>query len=232
MLPPQAVVFDLDGTLVDSRGDIVAAVNHALRAIGRSPQPATAIVRFVGDGARTLCARAAQLSELSEEVDVMIDHFIRYYVEHPIEFTRFMPGAQEALEILSELPDMQLAICTNKPRPTTDAVLDTLDVHTRFRAVCAGGDVSEKKPAPGPLLHLAKLMRVPVQAMVMVGDAPQDVECAHRAGCRSIAVESPFAFRERVISARPDVVVGDLRELADIVKRWREATIRVSIGRN
>ncbi|HVY45121.1 MAG TPA: HAD-IA family hydrolase [Minicystis sp.] len=230
MLPPAAVIFDLDGTLLDSRGDIVAAVNHALRTIGRAPQPATAIVRYVGDGARALCARAAHLSEFAEEVDVMIEAFTRYYSEHPVEFTRFMPGVQEALEQLGELPEMQLGICTNKPRQTTDAVLGALGIRTRFRAVVAGGDVSEKKPAPGPLLHLAKLMHVPIASMIMVGDGPQDVECAHRAGCRSIAVESPFAFRERVLAARPDVTIGDLRELVDIVRRWREATARISIG--
>jgi phosphoglycolate phosphatase len=231
MLPPAAVVFDLDGTLIDSRGDIVAAVNHALVSVGRAPQSGISIVRFVGDGARALCARAAQLNELSEEVDRILDAFIRYYVEHPIDFTRFMPGAQETMEALAELPELALGICTNKPRATTDAILSALGIRTRFRAVCAGGDVSEKKPAAGPLLHVAKALRLPIESVVMVGDGPQDIECAKRAGCRSVAVEGGFSTRERLLSARPDVTLRNLVELPDVVARWRDATARIAIIR-
>ncbi|HEY4120180.1 MAG TPA: HAD-IA family hydrolase [Byssovorax sp.] len=230
MLPPAAVVFDLDGTLIDSRGDIVAALNHALATIGRAPQPATAIVRLVGDGSRTLCARAAQLSELSEEVDRMLEAFTGYYTAHPVEFTRFMRGAHEALDDLSTLPDMVLAICTNKPRAVTDAVLGALGIRTRFRAICAGGDVSEKKPAPGPLLHIARLLRQPVESLIMVGDGPQDIEAARRAGCRAIAVDSPFTPRDRASGYRPDVALRTLEELPDVVRRWRDATARISVG--
>ena len=76
MLPPTAIAFDLDGTLIDSRGDIVAAVNHALIRTHRSALPGAVIVRFIGDGARSLCARAAQLSEASDEVTTLVDHFV------------------------------------------------------------------------------------------------------------------------------------------------------------
>src|SRR5206468_4333256 len=116
VLPPTAVVFDLDGTLIDSRGDIVAAANHALIGVGKNPLPAISITRHVGDGARTLLARCAQLSEYADEVERMLQLFISFYTEHPVDFTRWMPGAQEALEALGELPDLALGICTNKPR--------------------------------------------------------------------------------------------------------------------
>lgn len=228
MLPPAAVVFDLDGTLIDSRGDIVAAVNHALMETGRQPLPASVVVRYVGDGARALCARCAQLHEGSPEVDVLLELFLAYYVEHPIEFTRWTAGAQETLDALGEMPGMKLGICTNKPRPTTDAVLGALGIRTRFRAVVAGGDLPEKKPAPGPLLSAAKQMGVEPQAIVMVGDAPQDIECARRAGARSVAVTG-FVPRERVLAARPDVMLASLAELPDIVQRWLDATARISV---
>lgn len=228
MLPPTAVVFDLDGTLIDSRGDIVAAMNHALEATGRKPLPAQVIVRYIGDGARSLCARSAQLEEWSDDVDKLLEPFLAYYDEHPIDFTRWMPSAQETLDVLGEL-GMVLAICTNKPRRTTDAVLAALGVRTRFRAVFAGGDLSEKKPAPGPLLHLAKQMGVSTETMVMVGDGPQDVEAARRAGMRAIAVEHGFVSRERLLGARPDVLLKHLGELPEVIRRWRDATARVSI---
>lgn len=231
MLPPTAVVFDLDGTLIDSRGDIVAAVNHALIGVGRNPLPAISITRHVGDGARTLLARCAQLSEYADEIERMLQLFISFYTEHPVDFTRWMPGAQETLEDLGELPDLALGICTNKPRSTTEAVLAALGVRTRFRALVAGGDTVEKKPAPGPLLHMAKLLGASPDAMVMVGDGPQDVECARNAGCRSVGVVGGFSSRERLLSAHPDVLLEDMSRLVEVVKRWRDATARIVIAR-
>ena len=231
MLPPTVVVFDLDGTLIDSRGDIVAAVNHALAATGRAPLPGQVIVRYVGDGARSLCARAAKLPESSEGVEEVLRHFLEYYARHPLDFTRWMPGAQEMIERLSDLGDLALCVCTNKPRATTDAVLAALGVSTRFRAVVAGGDVADKKPAPEPLLHLAARLGVQPHKMVMVGDGPQDVECARRAGARSIAVLGGFASQEELLESRPDVLLRTMSELWDVLRRWRDATVRLSTVR-
>jgi phosphoglycolate phosphatase len=229
MLAPTAIAFDLDGTLIDSRGDIVAAMNHALIRTGRSALPGAVIVRFIGDGARALCARAAQLPEPSDEVTTLVDHFVSYYLEHPVDFTRWSPGAQEMLEALAEeMPEIALGICSNKPRPMTEAVLGALGVRTRFRVVVAGGDLPEKKPAPGPLLLLAKHLRAAPESMVMVGDGPQDIECARRASMRSVAVESGFTSRERLLAAQPDVLLRGLSELPDVIARWRDATARVT----
>jgi phosphoglycolate phosphatase len=231
MLPPTAIAFDLDGTLIDSRGDIVAAVNHALIRTGRAPLPGPVIVRSIGDGARALCARAAQLAEAADEVSTLVDHFVAYYLEHPVDFTRWAPGAQEALEILAEdTPDVALGICTNKPRAVTEAILAALGIRTRFRGIVAGGDLPEKKPAPAPLLLLVKNLRATPEGTVMVGDGPQDIECAQAAGVRSVAVDSGFCSRERLVAARPDVLLRTLSELPDVIRRWRDATARMSAG--
>jgi phosphoglycolate phosphatase len=227
MLPPAAVVFDLDGTLVDSRGDIVAALNHALAGTGRAPLPAVVIVRYVGDGARVLCARAAQLSESDPEVDELLGRFLAYYGEHPIDFTRWARGAQETLDELAEMPDLRLGICTNKPRETTDAVLAALGIRTRFRVVVAGGDLQEKKPAPGPLLYAARALAVSPEQVVMVGDGPQDIQCARAAGTRAVAVEG-FTPRRLLFEARPDVLLDSLRELPGVIRRWQDSTVRVT----
>ena len=227
MLPPLAVVFDLDGTLIDSRGDIVAALNHALTRSGRTPLPAQVIVRYVGDGARTLIARSVQLPEASEDVDSLLQSFLAYYVDHPIDFTRWMEGAREVLEVLGEMPDLALGICTNKPRVTTDAVLASLGIQDLFKAVYAGGDGPEKKPAPEPLLHCAEAMAVSPASMVMVGDGPQDVESARAAGMRSVVIEGGYSPLERVLASGPDVLLRSLNELPEIIQRWRDATARI-----
>lgn len=222
-----AVVFDLDGTLIDSRGDIAAAVNHAMLATGRKALPATTIATYVGDGARSLLARAAKTSEADPAIDQLLAHFVEYYAAHPVDFTKWVDGAPAILDQMAEL-DLPIGLCTNKDRRVTDEVLGSLGVRTRFRATYAGGDGPEKKPAAGPLLALAKKLGVDAAHMVMVGDGPQDVESARRAGCRVVGIASGYTPRERIVSAKPDVVLDSLTELAEVLRRWRDATARVS----
>lgn len=231
MIPPLAVIFDLDGTLIDSRGDIVAALNHALLKTGRKALPAQLIVRFVGDGARSLISRAANIPDDSSAIDELLEHFLAYYKEHPVDFTRWMEGAPDVLDKLTALSDMAVALCTNKPRSSADAVLASLGIGDRFRATFAGGDLPEKKPSPEPLLHLARVMGVPPASVVMVGDGPQDVESARRAGMRSVAIEGSFFALERVLAAGPDVLLHSLTELPEIIGRWRDATARMTTPR-
>ena len=229
MLTPTAIAFDLDGTLIDSRGDIVAATNHALRRSGRAALPAPVIVHFVGDGARSLCARAARLPETDPAVDGLVDDFAAYYLAHPVDSTRWMPGAKETITALAErMPGVALAVCTNKPAAITAAVLAGLGVRDRFRAVVAGGDTPDKKPSPGPLLRLAELVGQPPAHMVMVGDGPQDIEAARAAGMRSIGIESGYGARGKLEASRPDVMLASFAELPEVVRRWSDATTRIS----
>ncbi|TKD12651.1 HAD family hydrolase [Polyangium fumosum] len=229
VLPPTAVVFDLDGTLLDSRGDIVAALNHALLTTGRNPQPAQVIVRLVGDGPRALCARAAKIPEDAPETDELIRLFLDYYREHPLDFTRWAKGALETIEALSAMENMSLGICTNKHRATTDVVLRALGIEDRFGAVVAGGDTKERKPDAAPLLLAAKQLGSMPAAVVMVGDGIQDILCARNAGTWAVGVESGFSTAEALIQAGPDVTVRDLSMLPGIVQRWREPTTRIKL---
>jgi phosphoglycolate phosphatase len=206
-------------------------IAEATSSKGRKALPAQLIVRFIGDGARTLIARAADLPEASSEVDELLELFLAYYTAHPIDFTRWMEGAPDVLDALSAMPDMALAICTNKARRATDVVLAALGIGDRLRATFAGGDLPEKKPSPEPLLHLARLMGVPPGAVVMVGDGPQDVESARRAGMRSVAIEGGLCSLDRVIAAGPDVLLHSLVELPEIIGRWRDATARMTTPR-
>jgi phosphoglycolate phosphatase len=229
VLPPKAVVFDLDGTLIDSRGDIVAAMNHALMSTNRRPHPASMLVPLVGNGARSLCAQAAMLPEDDPETDELVEYFLDYYRVHPLEFTRWAPGALQALEDLASMDDMLIGLCTNKHRSTTDAVLAALGIADRFGAVVAGGDLPERKPDPAPLLLASKLLGIDPRTVVMVGDGLQDIACARNAGAWSIAVESGFTPADDLMMANPNVAVKDLSLVAGIVQRWREPTTRLTM---
>jgi phosphoglycolate phosphatase len=224
MMPePRGIVFDLDGTLIDSAGDIAAAVNHALLDNGRKPLPMATIRRFVGDGARMLCSRAVGLPEKHPDVDKVLQSYLAFYLAHPTDHTRWMPQARAVLDALRHY---RLAIATNKPRSTTDVVLARLGVRSLFSAVTAGGDVPAVKPSPEPILAIAKQLGLNADQMVMVGDGPQDVEAGRRAGCRTIGVQGGFLAPERLIAAQPDVIIESLAELPDILERWGDATTR------
>lgn len=235
MNAPRGIVFDLDGTLIDSRGDIVAAVNHALVKSGREALPAATIARFIGDGARVLLAKSARIDASggagAGALDALVADYTEYYSAHPLDFTRWIDGALEALEAIRARGDLKTALCTNKPRAITTAVLAALDVAGSFDASYAGGDGPERKPSPEPLRRIAEALSVSTAELVMVGDGPQDVLAGRAAGCRTVGLLSGFQPMSRVLEARPDITIESMSELPGIVRRWCDATARLSARR-
>jgi 2-phosphoglycolate phosphatase len=214
------LVFDLDGTLIDSRLDIAHATNHALAESGRPALSVDEISSYVGDGARVLLARAVRLEPDAAEVEPLLQSFLHYYDAHATDHTELLPGAHEALAALAHLP---LALCTNKPRSTTNAVLSNLRFPAEFKVVVAGGDLPKNKPDPLPLQYIARELGLSTAELVMVGDGPQDILCAKAAGSRSVGVEGGIQTRERLIAAQPDVLLLSLAELPALVARWLTA---------
>jgi phosphoglycolate phosphatase len=215
----RGVVFDLDGTLIDSVLDIAEAANHALTVSGYPTRSVAEIRGYVGDGARVLLARAAEKPSDDPELDALFERFLDYYTAHPIAHTELLPCVRDTLGALSRLP---LALCTNKPRRTTTAVVNGLELATSFQVIVAGDDLPQKKPDPAPLRHIAQRLGAAPAELVMVGDGPQDVECARAAGARSIGVENGIAQRERLLAARPDALIPTLCALPDLLERWQE----------
>jgi phosphoglycolate phosphatase len=211
------IVFDLDGTLIDSRYDIANAANHALSVHGRSPLSVPEIASYVGDGARLLLARAARLEPDAPELEQLLGTFLTYYAAHPTDHTLLLPSAYDALAQLAHLP---LALCTNKPRAITAAVLANLRLPVKFTAIVAGGDLPRIKPDPLPLQHLAQALSLTPAELVMVGDGPQDILCAKAAGARSVAVEGGMQAREQLLATNPDVVLPTLAGLPEVIERW------------
>ena len=222
LLSVVAVVFDLDGTLIDSRKDIVAAVRHTLASHELSaPEDDAVIVSFVGDGAHALLARCARLDEGDPRIDALLATFLDYYTAHACDHTVLMPGARQALRDLAGVP---LALLTNKPRRTTEAVLAALNLTDTFSLIVADGDLHRRKPDPEPLLVIARTLAIHPRQLVMVGDAGQDIECGRRAGAHTVAVTGGMGHRERLLAAGPDVVIAKLSELPAVVASLRIQT--------
>ncbi len=163
-------------------------------------------------------ARAARLDLEAAALDPLLETFSDYYTAHPTDHTLLLPGVHEALAELSHLP---LALCTNKPRRITEAVLGNLRLPVRFRVLVGGGDLPKSKPDPLPLQHIAERLGLSTTELVMVGDGAQDILCAKAAGARSVGVEGGMQGREPLLRAGRDEVVKTLAELPALIERWQ-----------
>jgi 2-phosphoglycolate phosphatase len=205
----RALVFDLDGTLIDSRGDIAAAVNHTLSTSGRDTLSERTIASFVGDGASKLLQRATGLVPEAPEFERLLTLFRAYYTAHATIFTQLYPNVRETLSTLTQLP-FKLALCTNKPRMTTDRVLFELDLSRYFEVVVCADDLPFQKPHPAPLLHIAERLGVLPSEIVMIGDGPQDVNCGKAAGARTVGVTYGIKGAADVAAAGPDELIDGI----------------------
>jgi phosphoglycolate phosphatase len=206
------VVFDLDGTLIDSSRDLATGVNRALRRVApQAPDLPEDLVRsFIGSGARVLIARSLGAAGLSQPVDDVLPVFLEEYSRCLLDETRLYPGAEEALEALS---GRALAVLTNKPGDMSRAILTGLGVAGRFFRIYGAGDTETKKPDPGGLRRIASEAGVAPGAAVMVGDSAIDVRTGRAAGTLTVGVTYGFDA-ESFRADPPDLLVSRLTELA------------------
>ena len=209
------VVFDLDGTLVDSIRDIVSAVQDALAQVapGARPLEDREIHGFVGDGARLLVARCLDAARVDRSVDEVLPVYLEAYSRRLLDTTVFYPGAIEALDALR---DRTLCVLTNKPGDLSRTLLAGLGASHRFARIWGGGDVPAIKPDPAGLLRLLAETGTRPEDAAMVGDSPVDVAAGRAASVFTVGVT--FGLDpEGLVSARPDAVIGDLRDLPGVL---------------
>ena len=201
------IFFDLDGTLIDSRGDIANSVNLTRQAYGLPPLPLEAVTKMVGNGARKLMERA--MPEFAQQLDELVADNKRQYAAHLVERTYLYPGVAEALAELKAL-GCRLAVTSNKTSELIPRILAQLGVLQHFDVTVGGGDVPVLKPDPG-LLHLAaERMGVPITPNDwVVGDNYTDLEVGRRAGLRVCRCAYGFGDPR---DERWEVAVQDLRE--------------------
>jgi len=216
----KALVFDLDGTLIDSARDITAAVNAAMRALGRPEHPIAAVHAMIGHGARFLVASA-----LATDDEALIERgraaFMAYYEAHPIDHTRPYPGVVEMLEALRD-DGCALAVATNKPALMTRLVIERLGLDRAGIIASASADeVPRRKPDPA-VLHLALARAGADAAIAYVGDMGVDVATARAAGVPAVAVAWGLAPKD-ARAAKADVWVERPSELLERVREWRKA---------
>jgi len=209
------LIFDLDGTLIDSRQDLVNAVNQARAELGLPPIPDQLIASYVGDGAPVLIRRALGPEADEQDVQRALQFFLDYYAEHKLDFTRAYPGVEEALGRLASL-QMKMAVLTNKPVGISQAILEGLGLARYFFAVYGGNSFPYKKPHPIGVETLCQQAGVPPEQCLLVGDSAVDVRTARNAGVKVCGVT--YGFQPETFKQEPpDWLVNSLLELADLL---------------
>lgn len=207
----KGVIFDLDGTLVDSLDDIADALNHVLRELGREERDRATIERFVGDGARMLVRRA--LGDAREAVeDDALARFRDRYMAHLTERTRVYAGVPELLAALSRR-GTPTAVLSNKPHDATVEVVRALLGDHPFAAVLGVRPGAERKPDPSGALELADALGLAPEDVLFVGDTPVDVRTAELAGMTPIAVLWGMRSREELEAAGAELFLSEPDEL-------------------
>jgi phosphoglycolate phosphatase len=211
---PRAVLFDLDGTLIDSAPDIAAAVNELLALSGRGPLTVAAVTSMIGNGVEKLVERALNATgdplsaeALEREQAAMLD----IYARHLTGLTTLLPGVREALDTLRR-NGIRIGLATNKQQRFIETVFDHFGLSSLFDAVIGGGPGIVKKPAPDMLIMAMQQLRATRSDTVMVGDSTSDVQAAKAAGVRSVIVRGGYtSVPAEQLGA--DIVIDDMTGL-------------------
>ena len=215
----RTVVFDLDGTLVDTAPDLISALNFVLDREGMPPVPLKSARMLIGAGVRKLLERGLEVDGRHasvEDINRLTDDFIAYYAEHIADASRPFDGLESALDDL-EAQGYRFAVCTNKLEWLSKLLLDRLGLSARFAAICGADTFGSSKPDPAILQQTVARAGGQLSTTIMVGDAGPDIGVARRAGVPVIGVE--FGYTDVPIAdLKPDRLIGHMSELPAAVE--------------
>lgn len=207
------IIFDLDGTLIDSKLDLANSVNFARQQLGLSLLDHPVIFSFIGDGASMLIRRAMGEGLGESDIQQALDIFLSHYREHLLDNTTLYPGVAEALD---RLEGLRLAVLTNKPVKPSLAILQGLQVQNKFAVVYGGNSFEQKKPHAIGIEQILLDTATARQRALMVGDSHIDVQTGRNAGVATCGVTYGLAS-DTLKDMEPDFLIDDLRQLSRIV---------------
>jgi phosphoglycolate phosphatase len=208
----RALIFDLDGTLIDSKLDLALSVNAMLDHMGRTQHVHETIFGFVGNGAEALVRKSLGEGVADEDVKRGLAYFLSYYRSHMLDNTVLYPGVVEALEHFRELGRYSLAVFTNKPVHFSRAIIEGLNLTRYFVAVYGGNSFERKKPDPMGIEVLLGEMEASRDQAMMVGDSQVDIQTARNSGIFACGVTYGFDLAGLRVHP-PDIMVDNLVEL-------------------
>jgi phosphoglycolate phosphatase len=207
------LIFDLDGTLVDSKKDLTASVNYIRRQFGLPVLTEQEIARFIGDGALMLIRRALGTTATEVNVQAGLQMFLSYYRAHMLDCTTLYPGVRDTLD---HLKDCKLAVLTNKPVHFSCAMLDGLGIYKHFVAVYGGNSFDHKKPDPVGVFQILAETKGVRDRTWMIGDSAVDVLTGRNASVKTCGVTYGYAT-ETFNENPPDVLIDQFSDLEALV---------------
>ena len=211
----QLIIYDLDGTLADTRKDIVCAMNHMLREMRAEPLPAKEIEAYVGRGLHHL-VKSCLKTEDPKRIEKGAKIYRTYYGEHMLDHTTLYPGAREVVEYFKS---RKQAVITNKPDPFSRDLLKALGVADYFVEIVAGNSEYPQKPHPAAVFSIMKREGAAPEGTLMVGDSRIDIETARNAGVETVAIAHGFTPRDELKSLIPGAVVENFQEFLELAKK-------------
>lgn len=210
MISVDAILFDLDGTLIDSRLDLAGSVRHLQKRYHVRPSTVQEVATFIGDGVGSLVRRA--LPDVHGEALKRAVHSLQeHYRDHCLDRTRAYPGVKKTLDHFRHKP---MAVVTNKPFRVSARILGGLGMSHYFSVLIGGDSLPEKKPHPEPILNALRTLGLkPSKRIVMVGDGPNDVLSGRAARVRTCAVRSNISDYQKVLRNKPDMALDKIAEL-------------------
>ena len=216
------IIFDLDGTLIDSVPDLAISINLMLQELKHAEFNESTIRQWVGNGALTLVKRALSGSVKIDEtldskvVENALEVFLKAYSQNLATSTKIYPNVATTLKALKE-KNYRLTIVTNKPFTFVEPLLDKLGLNNIFELILGGDSLKEKKPSPMPLLHVCKVFEVSIEKSIMIGDSHNDILSANACGMQSIGVTYGYNYNESIDVYNPTTTVDDFAKLNELL---------------
>jgi phosphoglycolate phosphatase len=220
----KVLLFDLDGTLVDSVPDLALSINAMLEALGRRTYPVDTIRQWVGNGAQTLVKRGLSGNTTIDEtlepklVAKALEIFLDYYGQNVSVSSVAYPEVLQTLSTLKER-GYRLTIVTNKPIAFVEPLLTSLGLYHLFEYSIGGDSLEQKKPHPLPLLHVCEKLDVSLQECVMIGDSKNDILAAKGADMQSIAVSYGYNYGEDIALHKPEAIVDSFQNILALFEK-------------
>ncbi|MCF7870576.1 MAG: HAD family hydrolase [Candidatus Omnitrophica bacterium] len=214
MIKIDTVIFDLDGTLIDSKEDIISAVNYTLKTLGNDPKPAREITPFIGTGSKDLIKKSLGKANNGRKAEKAHSIFVDYFRKHSYDKTVLFPHVKEVLDYLS---NKNLFILTNRSKNLAKEALNHFRIYKYFKDIDGGDSDKCRKPSACPVNKFFAIHKIDKTKSMIVGDMDIDIKTGKAAGIYSCGFTGGIGKRKDIEEVNPDYLIDDLLELKNII---------------